>query len=374
MSNHVCYRRPASAWLLAILTATAASTPHRALAQSPPAEAGPLKAEQFYKNVQVFQGLPAEQLMPAMYFFSSALGVDCGYCHQGEDRIADVPMKTVARRMVQMTAAINNGSFNGGASVSCQTCHRGSAHPPSALPADDRAHFPAAALARTHASQVGPMPSPAELVARYAEALGGSRLATLTTMSATGTATDIDGRGFPLQVLVTPQARLVLRERAQRPIPVAVTGRTGWLVDYANHLRQMRLDEVDAALLEDAVFFPERWASVLTERRVTGLEIIDGRDVYVIAGRTAYLPVVRIAFDKESGLLRRLEYFTEAGVGRFPVQFDVEQYSTVGGARLPVRWVVTEIRRRRWTYQLDDVKPGVAAPEARFVMPVEHGH
>jgi hypothetical protein len=349
--------------------------PHTAQMQSPPAEDGPIKAEQFYKNLQVFKGMPAEQLMPAMYFFSSALGVDCGYCHKGEDRISDVPMKTIARRMIQMTAAINNASFNGGASVSCHTCHRGSTHPPSALPADDTAHFPRVAMAPTHGSQVGAMPSATDVIGRYASTLGGSgTLAALATMTATGTATDIDGRSVPLEVLVRPQSRLVLRQRPQNPIPVSYSGKTGWLVDYANHLRQMRLDEVDGAILEDGVFFPDRLLAVLTERRVAGLEMLDGREVYVVSGRTAYLPLVKLAFDKESGLLRRLEYYTEAGVGRFPVQFDVEKYSTVNGAQIPTRWIVTEIRRRRWTYQLDDIKPNAAAPDARFVMPADHTH
>ena len=362
------------AWSAAALAVVVTLVPPHVFAQSPPAEDGPLKAEQFYKNVQVFKGMPAEQLMPAMYFFSSALGVDCGYCHKGEDRIADIPMKTVARRMVQMTAAINNGSFNGGVSVSCHTCHRGSAHPPSALPADDAAHFSRAAMAASHAAQLGPMPSANELMSRYAEALGGPRLAALTTMSATGTATDIDGRAYPVQVLVKPQARLVVRERPQNPIPVAFDGRAGWLVDYANHLRRMRLDEVDAAMLEDAVFFPDRLSSVLIDGRVAGLEIVGGREAFILLGRTAYLPVVRIAFDKESRLLRRLEYYTETGIGRFPVQFDVEQYTTVGGAQVPARWTVTEIRRRRWTYQLDQITPGAAVPDTRFAMPVAHSH
>lgn len=361
-------------WVLAAAVAALLCLPREGAPQSPPAEDGPLKAEQFYKNVQVFTGMPAEQVMPAMYFFSSALGVDCGYCHKGEDRISDVPMKTIARRMVQMTAAINNSAFNGGASVTCQTCHRGSAHPPAVLPADDTAHFPRTALMPTHGTQVGPMPSPADLLARYTAALGGAKLSVLATMTATGTATDIDGQAVPLEVLVRPQSRLVLRKRPQNPIPVSYSGKTGWLVDYANHLRPMRLDEVEAAALEDGAFLPDRLPAVLTDQRVAGLEMLGGREVYVLSARTAYLPVVRLAFDKETGLLRRLEYYTEAGVGRFPVQLDVEQYSTVEGARLPTRWVVTEIRRRRWTYHLDDIKANVAPPPERFAMPSEHAH
>lgn len=368
-SSRIAVRRPiAIAAVAAALTVTAAS------AQSPPAEMGPVKAEQFYKNVQVFKGLPAEQVMPAMYFISSALGVDCGFCHV-EDRTIDTSMKAIARRMIQMTASINNNAFNGGASVSCHTCHRGSAHPPSALPADDAAHFPRVATIASHGSQVESMPSPAELVERYMTALGGpAALTKYSTMAATGTATDIDGRAFPLEVLSKPGGRLVVRSRPKDAIPVSYTGKTGWLVDYANHLRQMRLDEVEAAALEDGVWAPAQLLELLVEPTVDGIEQIDGDDVYVVSGRTAYLPQVRLSFDKASGLLRRLEYFTDAAVGRFPVQFDVEKHTVVDGVRVPSRWVVTEIRRRRWTYQLDNLMPGAAIPDSRFVMPATHEH
>jgi hypothetical protein len=224
-------------------------------------------------------------------------------------------------------------------------------------------------------SQVGAMPSPAELFARYTAALGGGpALAKLASVVATGTATDIDGKSFPLEVLSRANTRYVMRKRPTDEIPVSYSGSTGWLVDYANHLRKMRLDEIDAAKLEDGVWFPDRMTAVLSESQVSGLEKIGNRDVYVITGRTAYLPLVQVYFDKESGLLRRLVYYTDAGVGRFPVQLDVEQHRAVQGAQVPSRWVVTEIRRRRWTYQLEQIAPNAVIQDARFTMPAEHGH
>jgi len=343
-------------------------------AQSPAAEAGPLKAEQFYKNIQVFAGVPAEQVMPAMYLFSSALGVDCGYCHKGEDRVTDIPMKNLARKMVQLTAAINNGTFNGGSSVSCYTCHRGSAHPASALPADDTAHFPTS-VPSAFGAQLTPMPSARELIDRYTTALGGTAaLDALTTVRATGTATDIDGASFPLEFLKkAPDRRLVIRRRPVNEIPEAYAGAGGWLVDYANHLRQMRLEEVEGEQLKDGVWFPERFA-MLADLRVTGIERLDGREAFMVTGRTAYLPVVQLAFDRETGLLRRLVFFTEAAVGRFPLQLDVTGHTTVSGVQMPSRWVVTEIRRRRWSYRLDAIAVNEPIQDARFVMPAEHAH
>lgn len=50
--------------------------------QPPPAaQAEEKPAEQVYKNIQIFKGVPASRLMAGMMRFSQFLGVDCAYCH-----------------------------------------------------------------------------------------------------------------------------------------------------------------------------------------------------------------------------------------------------------------------------------------------------
>lgn len=41
----------------------------------------PKTAEQQFKNIQVLKGAPADQVIPAMQFISSSLGVECDFCH-----------------------------------------------------------------------------------------------------------------------------------------------------------------------------------------------------------------------------------------------------------------------------------------------------
>src|SRR5215831_220105 len=113
-----------------------------AAAQSDPASP---KMEDVYKNVQVFKGQPAEQMLITMRFFRASLGVACTYCHAepaesqtgpdanldpnagkkaGHDmpgwfadepaREVDTPRKQVARMMIRMTEAINKDNFGGG--------------------------------------------------------------------------------------------------------------------------------------------------------------------------------------------------------------------------------------------------------------------
>jgi hypothetical protein len=68
--------------LLLMIAATPASTTMVAQSASSPVERGPQEkrpAETVYKNIQVFKGLPAEELVPAMNFIAGSLGVDCDF-------------------------------------------------------------------------------------------------------------------------------------------------------------------------------------------------------------------------------------------------------------------------------------------------------
>src|SRR5665213_1794685 len=87
----------------AALLVLAAAVP--VLAQTAPA-AKELMAEDVFKNVQVLKGIPVNQFMETMGFFSAALGYNCTNCH-GDDVLGnwakyadDIPVKRTARRMV----------------------------------------------------------------------------------------------------------------------------------------------------------------------------------------------------------------------------------------------------------------------------------
>lgn len=92
-------------------------------------------AENVFKNIQVFKGMPAGRLFGVMSNgFVPALGVQCAECHvPGKWESDERNDKVVARRMVLMTRSINDqvkqASGESDAAVSCYTCHRGSTKP-----------------------------------------------------------------------------------------------------------------------------------------------------------------------------------------------------------------------------------------------------
>jgi Photosynthetic reaction centre cytochrome C subunit len=89
---------------------------------------GERPAEEFYKNIQLFKGMPASRLMPTMTRIAQWLGVDCAHCHvAGQYDKEDKPAKQTARKMFQMVRLV--GRELNTDRVTCYTCHRGKPQP-----------------------------------------------------------------------------------------------------------------------------------------------------------------------------------------------------------------------------------------------------
>src|ERR1700674_2564134 len=95
----------------------------------------PLMAEQVFKNVQVLKGIPVDQFMETMGFFSASLGANCTTCHGEEsggswEKYADdTEYKRTTRKMILMVEALNKNNFGGRRVVTCYSCHRGDDRP-----------------------------------------------------------------------------------------------------------------------------------------------------------------------------------------------------------------------------------------------------
>jgi hypothetical protein len=97
-----------------------------------------LPAEQVYKNIQLFKGMPAGRLVAIMNRgFSNSLGVSCSHCHViGEYDREDKPTKQIARDMSAMVTTINGTILKNiknlkspNPTVNCGTCHNGRPRP-----------------------------------------------------------------------------------------------------------------------------------------------------------------------------------------------------------------------------------------------------
>jgi photosynthetic reaction center cytochrome c subunit len=90
-------------------------------------------------TVKVLTGLTVPEFEAEMQLMTQALGASCGTCHARGNFASDAnPQKLRARRMVEMTKAINQQFFADrkpidGESrlgrITCFTCHQGELHP-----------------------------------------------------------------------------------------------------------------------------------------------------------------------------------------------------------------------------------------------------
>src|SRR5207248_1415291 len=128
-----------------------------------------------------------------MGIMTAALGFDCSECHAaaGTDKVdwaADTPRKVIARRMVNMVAAINQNNFGGRQLVTCWTCHRGRDKPVVTPNLDLVYGTPMLEPDDLVPASFPGLPKADEIVDRYLQSLGGAqRLASITSLVATGT-------------------------------------------------------------------------------------------------------------------------------------------------------------------------------------------
>lgn len=136
--------------------------------QQPNAQGGqPAKlAEEQFKNIQIFKGQPASNVIPAMRFFTRSLGVECAFCHVPHQMDKDDKKeKQFARTMYQIVQYANKSI--GKPKVSCYTCHAG--HQEPEVPAE----FGHAAIDEMFKKAAAENTKPAETVYKNIQVLKG---------------------------------------------------------------------------------------------------------------------------------------------------------------------------------------------------------
>jgi photosynthetic reaction center cytochrome c subunit len=333
----------------------------------------PKMAEEVYKNIQTFKGTPADQLIPAMQFFTASLGVTCDYCHDVDDRSRDdKKTKQTARRMVRMMLALNKNNFEGQPEVTCYSCHHGAETPP-AIPSLTMLYSPTPPVPEDSDDigepKPGTVPSAEQLLEKYVEALGGPQaVAKVTSFVGKGTV-DIEGQKSPIEVYVqAPGLRAVIMHLPDGDSAETYDGHSGWIIAPGEPVRAMGRSALDGAKMDADLGFAVHVQQHFPPLRVGFRTTIGERGANVVMGSNEGKLPVKLYFDERSGLLARLVRYIESPVGRDPVQIDYEEYRDVGGLQVPFRWSVAQLSRR-YTIQLDQVQQNVPIDHATFAKP-----
>jgi photosynthetic reaction center cytochrome c subunit len=331
-------------------------------------------AEQRYKNIQVLKGMPQSQVVPAMQFISSSLGVNCAHCHinnngNWEFEKDDKTAKQTARRMIQMVFDINRGNRDvfGGASVTCFTCHRGSLDPVN-IPV-----LPIPPATEGGAAKPAPatLPTAAQVVDKYLQAIGGRAAAErLKTRVMKGSFIGEDGKAMPFEVhLQAPDKALVIISSPQGTITQAISGATAW-IKTAKEQRELRPNEISRFRAVAQTFDVVQVKEAAPKMKVTGREKVGDREAYVIEWPVDERRSQKLYFDTQTGLLLRAITYTDTALAPIPSQVDFEDYRDVEGVKLPFTVRQTSVESRSdATRKFDEVKANLPLDEAQFNPP-----
>ena len=344
------------------------------------AGAGGPQTEEVFKNIQILKGQPADRLVPTMVFFEASLGVGCPFCHDQDANKRDLDTKETkktARRMIQMVMDINKNTFAGERRVNCFTCHQGR-NRPIGMPVVAGTQLPPALGEDFDAVRPKPPAVPAvtvdQIFDKYMAALGGSNaVGNASSLVAKGVVIQRrPGREFPITQLEisskAPGKAIMVTRVGQAENTLAYNGGNGWARAGAGPARDLRATEVDAAILEDTFNLPRQLKQSLTDLKVMPPERFEGREWYVVSGRTKSLPQVKLYFSEDSGMLTRLVYYTDSIIGQYPTRIEYSDFRAVNGAKVPYRWVISQTRNREYTYVMDTVQ-AASLDDSKFAKP-----
>jgi hypothetical protein len=340
--------------------------------------AGPRKAEEQFKNIQVLKGTPADQLIPAMQFITASLGVECQFCHvEGAFEKDDKKPKQTARKMMEMMFTINKDNFEGHREVTCYSCHRGSTDPvgtPLVMteepkPAMGEAMKPEEKKGEGGDAKEASGPAADQLLDKYLQAVGGATaIEKITSRVMKGTITFGD-RNIPIDIYSKdPDKRISFTHTPDGDSVTAFDGHEGWLGFPGRPVREMHGPDIDAAAMDADLHFATHLKGMFSEAQVRGTEKIGEHEANLVIGQREGKPPLRLYFDEQSGLLVRLVRFGETPLGRMPTQIDYADYREVGGVKIPFRWTLAR-PGGRFTIQVGEVKENVPVDDAKFAKP-----
>lgn len=334
-------------------------------------------AEDVYKNIQVLRGIPENQFLATMGFFSASIGESCEFCHDDESSWAgyakDNAHKQTARKMVLMMNAINQSYFGGSRKLTCYSCHRGTDFPKVTPNLSEQYSAPIVEEPDVITEPASGEPSADQILDKYIQALGGAqRLAAITSFAAKGSYQGYaEVEKSPIEIVAkAPGQRVTVIRTSNGDWTTTYDGRTGWVAEPGRPVPLLELTGqfLEAVKVDADLAFPARIKQAFGQWRLGYPTTINDREVEVVQGSSGGNFPVKFYFDKQSGLLLRQVRYTNSPVGLNPTQIDYLDYRDVAGVKMPFRWTTTWTDGRSTT-ELSEIRANVPVDAAKFAKP-----
>ncbi|MDB4966162.1 MAG: hypothetical protein JWN44_1851 [Myxococcales bacterium] len=327
----------------------------------------PKKAEQQFKNIQSFKGMPAHDIDPAMEFMSRALGVGCEHCHvsvadgQWPMEKDDKQAKRTTRKMIAMQQRINRDFFGGHQEVTCATCHAGRVEPLATPP-----------MAR-HEEAAKAAPAPAsvrvdEVLQKFVTATGGKPAWDKLKTRVSQTTFVGPPTGIPLEVTQLAPDRWLARMISKHgSFEQGFDGKSGWQRSPRGDVHDLGGSDLADARRDAPLALPLVLPSLVSELKVIADALVGKGNAHVLEGTSGDV-VERLYFDDKSGLLVRWSTRLHTPLGDLPEETSFEDYRKVDGVMLPFT-VVRNIAGEAQTIKYQSIKHNVPVDEAQFARP-----
>ena len=342
---------------LAVFTVAVAGAAPRAQTDTP--------AEKQFKNIKVFTGSPAKDILPAMNAITAALGVKCTYCHVQDDKHQwqfekDTEHKDTARDMVTMMRKINADNFQGNMEVTCATCHQGHPSPNRFAPLGQPA------VSEQPRAAGSTMPTADSLVDKYTEAIGGA--AAVGKIQTLDMKADAQFDTTPAKVEIVSKAPgKVFNSMMFGPATYirAYDGSVAWGKDAGEAVNDQEASEIAF----DSPYSYLRPKDFYKSFRGVRKDTLDGKDVYVVGAQSQFDNLrQRLYFDANTGLLVRVWTATNTLVGAVPGTEDYSDYRDVNGVKIPFK-VVDTTGEGVNTFTFTSVTANTDIPDSKFARP-----
>jgi hypothetical protein len=343
---------------LALFTAAVAGAAPRAQTDTP--------AEKQFKNIKVFNGSPAKDILPAMNAITAALGVKCTYCHTQDEKgqwqfEKDTEHKDTAREMVTMMRKINADNFQGNMEVTCATCHQGHSSPNRFAPIGQPA-----APERPRAAPGATMPSADSLIDKYTAAIGGA--AAVGKIQTLSMKADAQFDTTPAKVEIVAKAPGKVLDTMLFGPATYVRGYDGtvaWGKDAGGAAEDQPASEIAFDSPFSYLHLKDFYKSFGRVRKDT----LDGKDVYVVAAQSNFDNLrQRLYFDANTGLLLRVWTATDTLVGAVPGTEDYSDFRDVNGVKIPFK-VADTTGEGVNTFTFTSVTANTDIPDSQFARP-----
>lgn len=326
-------------------------------------------AGQKFRSIRVLNEMPAEQLGKVMNIMSASLGVDCKFCHAsnaGDFEKEGFEHKDIAREMLRMTFELNEKYFAGRPVINCNTCHRGFPVPRSALPLTPNIRSPRLSLPDNK-------PSPEEILTKYENALGGrANLAKIASRYIKAQRIEPDGKTFEEEEILQKGAKWAVttvypsEQYGTFVVKEIFDGHQAFKLGNGVKIA-LKTDEAEQIKREAQIFANPNLKNIYAELVLDSLAKIDGKEAFILIGKTAEGSREKLYFDVSSGFLIRRTASTPTVLGDFVYQVDYAGYKNFGGVKLPtmIKFAVPNIY---WTRKILSVKNNVMIEDENFVV------